>query len=398
MGLRRNDEYPLEETAGTQMRPIRVLTLIDGFRMGGAETLLAPLAVAMRDTEVEMDVVGLDRAAVNAEKTMTILSEAGVHPHSLGVRRLLDPAGIPRLVREIRRGDYDLVHAHLEMAATFAVPAAKLTGRPVVCTFHHVTQRWPGRAHWREQIAADAATLGDRVLFVSDASRTSWADVHRRGRIPRNWDVLHNGIDVTNFQPGDLKPAVRAELGGGSGPLVVLPAAFRFFKGIPVAIEAWPQVLHKHPDAILALVGGGPDEAAFRKSVSDAGLEDSIVFAGVRSDMPEVYRAGDVVLLPSTFGENLPTVLIEASASGKAIAASRIGGIPDIIVDEHTGLLFEPNDPTALAAAVNRLLDNPDLRKKLGQNAIERARNEFSSSSWARRLSDLYSQLVERKR
>lgn len=121
------------------MRPIRVLTLIDGFRMGGAETLLAPLAVAMRDTEVEMDVVGLDRAAVNAEKTMTILSEAGVHPHSLGVRRLLDPAGIPRLVREIRRGDYDLVHAHLEMAATFAVPAAKLTGRPVVCTFHHLS-------------------------------------------------------------------------------------------------------------------------------------------------------------------------------------------------------------------------------------------------------------------
>ncbi|WP_071289643.1 glycosyltransferase family 4 protein [Mycolicibacterium llatzerense] len=380
------------------MKPIRVLTLIDGFRMGGAETLLAPLAVAIRNTDVEMDIVGLDDASVNAEKTMTILSEAGVHPRSLGVRRLLDPSGVPRLVREIRSGGYDLVHAHLEMAATFAVPAAKLSGRPVVCTFHHVTQRWPGRAHWRERIATEAATRGDRVLFVSEASRVSWSEVHRGGRTPSNWDVLHNGIDVSNFHPGDSEPTVRRELGGGSGPLVVLPAAFRFFKGIPVAIQAWPQVLQRHPDAILSLVGGGPDEAEFRRLVSEARLTDSVVFTGVRSDMPQVYRAADVVLLPSTFGENLPTVLIEASASGNAIAASRIGGIPDIILDGSTGLLFEPNDPAALAATVTRLLDNPQLRTTLGHQAIERARTEFSAASWAQRLHDLYTELHERKR
>jgi glycosyltransferase involved in cell wall biosynthesis len=379
------------------VKPIRVLTLVDGFRMGGAETLLAPLAVAIRNTDVEMDFVGLGDPSVNSEKTMTILSEADLHPRSLGIRRLRDLTGVPRLAREIRSGGYDLVHAHLEMSATFAVPAARLTGRPVVCTFHHVTQRWPGRRFWRERIATEAATRGDRVLFVSEASRVSWAEVHRRGRIPRNWDVLHNGIDVSNFHPGEPDQTVRAELGGGPGPLVVLPAAFRTFKGIPVAIRAWPQVLQKHPDAILSLVGGGPDEAEFRKQVSDAGLTDSVIFTGVRSDMPQVYRAADVVLLPSTYGENLPTVLIEASASGKAIAASRIGGIPDIIIDGSTGLLFEPNDPTALAATVTRLLDDPQLRMSLGQPAVERARTEFSATTWARRLQALYRELIERK-
>ncbi|MUL63998.1 glycosyl transferase family 1 [Mycobacterium sp. CBMA 234] len=380
------------------MKPLRVLTLIDGFRMGGAETLLAPLAVAMRETDVEMDFVGLDDASVNAEKTMTILSEAGVHPRSLGITRLLDPTGIPRLAREIRSGGYDLVHTHLEMSATFAVPAAKLAGRPVVCTFHHVTERWPGREYWREHLATEAATRGDRVLFVSEASRVSWAQVHRRGRVADNWDVLHNGIDVSNFRPGEPDPAVRRELGGGPGPLVVLPAAFRDFKGIPVAIQAWPQVLQKHPDAILSLVGGGPDEAEFRRQVDTAGLTDSVIFTGVRSDMPQVYRAADVVLLPSIYGENLPTVLIEASASGKAIAASRIGGIPDIIVDGSTGLLFEPKDPAALATTVIRLLDDPQLRTSLGEPAIERAHTEFSATTWAHRLQDLYLELIEKKR
>jgi glycosyltransferase involved in cell wall biosynthesis len=380
------------------MKPIRVLTLIDGFRMGGAETLLAPLAVAMRDTDVDMDFVGLDDASVNSEKTMQILAEADVHPRSLGISRLLDPTGVPRLAREIRSCGYDLVHTHLEMSASFAVPAAKLTGRPVVCTFHHVTERWPGLEYWREHVATEAATCGDRVLFVSEASRISWAGVHRRGKIPANWDVLHNGIDVSNFHPGETDLTVRSELGGGAGPLVVLPAAFRYFKGIPVAIKAWPQVLQKHPDAILSLVGGGEDEAEYRQQVSEAGLTDSVIFPGVRSDMPQVYRAADVVLLPSIYGENLPTVLIEASASGKAIAASRIGGIPDIIIDGTTGLLFEPNDPTALAATVTRLLDDPQLRMSLGQQAIERAHTEFSATTWANRLQGLYTELIERKR
>ena len=380
------------------MKPMRVLTLIDGFRMGGAETLLAPLAVAMRDTDVDMDFAGLDDASVNAEKTMQILSEAGVHPRSLGIRRILDPTGVFRLARELRSGGYDLVHTHLEMSATFAVPAAKLTGIPVVSTFHHVTERWPGREYWREHVATEAATRGDRVLFVSEASRVSWAQVHRRGRVAANWDVLHNGIDVGNFRSGEPDPAVRNALGGGPGPLVILPAAFRYFKGIPVAIAAWPQVLQKHPDAVLSLVGGGEEEAEYRRLVDEAGLTGSIMFAGVRSDMPQVYRAADVVLLPSIYGENLPTVLIEASASGKAIAASRIGGIPDIIVDGATGVLFEPDDPAALATTVSRLLDDAQRRTSLGQQAIERAHTEFSADAWAHRLRALYSELIERKR
>jgi glycosyltransferase involved in cell wall biosynthesis len=369
---------------------VRALILIDAFRMGGAETLLAPLVAASRDTDVQMDVVSILPQAAGSEKTMKILADAGIAARTLGIRRILDPVGVPRLVSAIRRGGYDVVHAHLEMAMTLAVPAAALVRRPAVCTFHHVARPLAGRAAWRERLAVEAASRSYRTLFVSEASRVSFQEVYRPKGMPANWMVMHNGIDLTNFTPGQAVTGVRGQLGHGAGPIVVLPAAFRDFKGIPVAIRAWPIVRSRFPDAVLALVGGGEAEPALRSLAADRGLQDSVTFAGVRTDMPEVYRAADIVVLPSTHGENLPTVLIEASASGCAVAASRIGGIPDIVIDNVTGLLFEPGSEQGLADAICRLLGDSDLRRRLGAAAHERAESEFSASVWLQRLRSAY--------
>jgi len=388
------------ETEGTEvMTGIRALVLIDAFRMGGAETLLAPMIVASRATDVAMDVVSISPAEWNSEKTMAILAEAGIVTRSLGIRRLLDPVALPRLVSIIRSGGYDVVHAHLEMAMTLAVPAAALVRKPAVCTFHHVARPLQGRAAKRERLAVEAATRSRRALFVSEASRRSFAEAYRPKRMPGNWEVMHNGIDISNYAPGAGDPNLRGELAGGTdGPLVVVPGAFRDFKGIPVAIKAWPTVLQRFPNAILALAGGGELEPELRELIAHLELGASVVFAGVRTDMPAVYRAADVVLLPSTHGENLPTVLIEASATGCAIAATRVGGIPDIVLDGTTGLLFEPGSTEGLADAVCRLLDDADLRRRLGSAANARARTEFSASAWVGQLRATYLEAMGARR
>lgn len=375
-------------------RPIKALVLIDAFRMGGAETLLAPMIAASRDTDVEMDVVSVLSEEANSAKTMQILADEGISTRSLGIRRLLDPVALPRLSRFIRSGGYDVVHAHLEYAMTLAVPAAAMARRPAVCTFHHVARPLSGRAAWRERLAVEAATRSARALFVSEASRLSFQEVYRPRGMPANWEVMHNGIDVTNYHPGPVDPAVRRDLGGEEAQIVVLPAAFRDFKGIPVAIRAWPNVRSRFPRAVLALVGGGDSEAELRSLADDLGVSDSVRFVGVRTDMPEVYRAADVVLSASIFGENLPTVLIEASATAAAIAASRIGGIPDIVVDTQTGLLFEPGSPEALAGAVCSLLGDAELRGRLGAAARVRALEEFSADAWLARLRSTYIDVI----
>lgn len=375
--------------------PIRVLVLIDAFRMGGAETLLAPMIAASRGTDLVMDVMSVSPTALNSEKTMRILSDAQITTRSLGIRRLLDPVALPRLTNVIRRGRYDVVHAHLEMAMTLAVPAAALARRPAVCTFHHVARPLEGRAAKRLRLAVEAASRSRRALFVSEASRRSFQEMYRPKGLPANWAVMHNGIDISSFTPGDPDPAVRAELSGGRpGPLVVLSAAFRDFKGIQVAIRAWPMVRERFPDAVLSLVGGGELEAELRSLVADTGVAESVVFAGIRTDMPAVYRAADVVLLPSIYGENLPTVLIEASATGRAIAASRVGGIPDIVPDGSTGLLFEPGSESGLVDAVSQLLGDAALRERFGAAARLRAQEEFSSTVWLQRLESLYREVM----
>ncbi len=384
------------QAQGTQVTPrIRALVLIDAFRMGGAETLLAPMIVASRGTDVQMEVVSVLAEDLNSDKTMNILAEAGISTRSLGIRRTLDPLGVPRLAKVIRQGGYDVVHAHLELAMTLAVPAAALARRPAICTFHHVMRPLTGRAAGRERLAVEAATRSRRVLFVSEASRHSFQEAYRPRRMPANWEVMHNGIDIGNFTPGEGDPAVRSQLSGGrTCPLVVLSAAFRDFKGIPVAIKSWPVVLQRFPDAVLSLVGGGGLETDLRRLVDDLGLAESVVFAGVRTDMPEVYRAADAVLLPSLYGENLPTVLIEAAATSRAVAASRIGGIPDIVLDDVTGLLFEPGSEQGVADAVCRLLADAELRQRLGAAARERARDEFSATAWVGRLRSTYLEVM----
>lgn len=385
---------------GAEVTPrVRALVLVDAFRMGGAETLLAPMIVASRDTDVRMDVMSVLSEAPNSEKTMKILSDEGIATRSLGIRRTLDPLGVPRLASVIRREGYDVVHAHLELAMTLAVPAAALARRPAVCTFHHVMRPLTGRAAGRERLAVETATRSRRVLFVSEASRHSFQQAYRPRHMPANWEVMHNGIDLTNFTPGEGDPAIRAQLSGGrTGPLVVLSAAFRDFKGIPVAIKAWPAVRQRFPDAVLSLVGGGELESDLRRLVADEGLGDAVVFAGVRTDMPEVYRCADVVLLPSLYGENLPTVLIEASATGRAVAASRIGGIPDIVIDNTTGLLFESGSEQGLADAVCRLLGDAELRQQLGAAARDRASDEFSATAWVARLRSTYLEVMGGRR
>ncbi|MDV7999965.1 glycosyltransferase [Rhodococcus sp. IEGM 1408] len=369
---------------------MRILVLIDGFRLGGAETLLIPFTAAAQEACIAVDLVSVAPMADAAPGVLDQYELAGLTVNSLEIVRLLQPGAVLQLVRYIRQGRHDVVHAHLATAITLAVPAARLARRPVVTSFHTLAPRYEGRARVRERLAVLAATRSDAVLFASRASLDSYAELHYSGVAPTNWRVVHNGIDVAGFRPGPADAGVRGELTGGrDGFLAVLPAAFREQKGITHAISAWSRVVEVHPEALLALVGGGDEEPVLREAVREHGLEGSVVFTGVRTDMAAVYRAADAVLLPSLV-ENLPTVLIEAGSAGRPVVATTVGGIPEIVLDGVTGLLCPPADPAAMAERILRLVDDPELRAAMGSQATSRIREEFSADAWVNRLGEIY--------
>ena len=209
--------------------------------------------------------------------------------------------------------------------------------------------------------------------------------------------MVHNGIDLDYFSPATEASPVAARGPGAAGPLgsgehrvVTLLAALRDFKGITHAVRAWPDVLARVPEARLLLVGSGSEEASLRAQVADLGLTESVVFAGMRSDIPEILRASEVVLLPSIYGENLPTVLMEAGGCGRPVVASDVGGISDIVADRETGLLVRPGDAAGIADAVVRLLDDPDLAEAMGRAGRQRMERLFDAHGWAANLRRVY--------
>ncbi len=379
---------------------MRVLTLVDAYKLGGAETLIAQLGRVSATAGLELSVLSLHGPSEERSKLEPLLREAGLTPEYLGVRRTVDPGGFGRLVRHIRHAEVDVVHTHLEMATTLGVPAAALARVPVVSTFHHVYRPITGRASGRERLAVQVANRAAAAIFVSQASLTSFADRYCAGGTPPpSWTVVHNGIDVSYFtppEPGAPRPPFPADLGLAGHRVVTVLAALRDFKGITHAVGAWPGVLEVHPDARLLLVGSGPEEARLRAQVEAAGLGASVVFAGMRSDIPEVLRASEVVLLPSIYGENLPTVLMEAGACGRPVVASDVGGISDIVEAGRTGLLVPPGDETGLTAALLLLLADPGLADQMGRAGRERIERLFDAQLWAAQLRTVYERAAGR--
>ncbi len=378
---------------------MRVLTVVDALKLGGAETLIAQLGRVSAEADIELSVLSLHGRSPERSKLEPLLRESGVEPEYLGVRRTLDVSGFRRLVGHLKQTRPDVVHAHLEMAMTMAIPAARRAGIPAVGTFHHVHRPLSGRASARERLAVEIATRSAAAIFVSQASLDSFAERYRHGKpVPASWTVVHNGIDLDYFTPapGGGPAALPADLGvGGTGPVVTILAALRDFKGITHAIDAWPVVLAEQPTARLLLVGSGEQEPALRAQVARLALTDSVIFAGMRSDVPDVLRGSDLVVLPSIYGENLPTVLMEAGGCGRPVVASDVGGISDIVADGETGLLAPPGDSPALAAAILRLLADPDLRDRMGQAGRRRMERLFDARLWARSLHTVYQKAID---
>ena len=377
---------------------MRVLTVLDAFRLGGAETLIAQLGRVASEIGLEMRVLSLHGYSDERSTLAPLLEQAGLVPEYLGATRTADIPAFVRLTRLIKRSGVDIVHAHLEMAMTQALPAARLAGVPSVGTFHHVYRPLHGRADARERLAVEVATRSQAAIFVSQASLTSFKDRYRPLKpVPQSWTVVHNGVDLDYFSPtaanGVAAPPSGLALEGTR--VVTVLAALRDFKGIIHAVRAWPTVLARHANARLLLVGSGSEEQSLRAEVSRLGIDDSVVFAGMRSDVPDVLRGSEMVVLPSTYGENLPTVLMEAGGCARPVIASDVGGIGDIVADGETGLLVPAGDEQRLASAILRLLDEPQFATQLGLAGRKRMERLFEARIWAANLRSVYERAIE---
>jgi glycosyltransferase involved in cell wall biosynthesis len=193
--------------------------------------------------------------------------------------------------------------------------------------------------------------------------------------------VIHSGVDTTFFRP--------VERPSSAGPLRILcVGTLHEVKGQTYLIEACRRLVDRGVDLRLDLVGEGPDREALEGQVAEAGLASRVTLLGPRSrgQVAELLRDADVLVTPSVptkegKREGIPVVLMEALSSGLPVVASQISGIPELVEDGRDGILVPPRDAAALADAIGRLHDDPELRRRFGSNGRQRVEQEFDS--WA---------------
>lgn len=375
------------------MTAFRVLHLIDGFTVGGAESLLPILGAGLRDQGVEVTFAALFERP--GSPLLARLEADGFSPHVLGVRGLRASA-LRHLQAFLRAQRPDVLHAHLTYASILGPLAAARQHIPSVVTLHQL-----GALDWRQSRAAlrecafrlAVGARAQRVVGVSAAV----ADYYARRGIPRSrLRVVYNAIDAAPFQaPLDdqRRSALRAELGLSSDARVLISVAMlRQGKGLGVLLRAMAAIRQRQPQAVLLIVGDGPERPRLTRLADDLELGGSVRFLGVRTDVPALLGLAQVFVLPTRY-EALPTVLLEANAAGLPAVASDVGGVPELVRHNVEGLLTPVGDSPALATSICRLLEDGDLRARLAAAARVRA-HDFSLRRWAQRLLDVYREAI----
>ncbi len=317
----------------------------------------------------------------------SLVSDTQIKGKALAAAPFALAASLLAVARELAaargRGEpYDLVQAHwaLPNGPPAALPAG-LFGVPLVVSLHG-SDIYLAERHWAMALAAAGAFRAAGA--VTACSGDLRARALALGARPEHSCVIPYGVNPQQFRPDPAaRAAVRAELGlAADAPLVVGMGRLVAKKGFGVLLEAWPAVLRASPGATLAIAGYGDLREPLERQAAELGIGGSVRFPGQleRSRAAAYVAAADVFALPIVREgvDGLPNVLLEAMGAGRAVVASRVAGVPDVIDDGVHGLIVPEREPAALAAAIGRLLAEPGLGTRLGGAARARVERELT--------------------
>jgi len=313
--------------------------------------------------------------------------EQGVGVDLVKIIGNIDPLAILQFMRLFRRRNVDIVHTHSNADSWNASVAAKFSRhRPWVVRTRHLSAAFNNRLIY--------SFMADRVITTGEYTRKYM--VQEKGIDPQRVVAIPSGIDLERFNPEATREDIREELGLARDTLIFGSASvFRKKKGYHFLLQATPQILSAYPSSKLLLVGGGPQENNLRRLIAELKIQDAVILPGFRNDMPRVLNTMDVFVFP-TLEEAFPNAVMEAMAMKRAVVATRVGGVPDIVRDGETGYLVEPEDPSAIAEKVSLLFKEKELRRKIGEGGKEFVTANCSHRIMVQRIEELYRSLMDK--
>jgi len=372
------------------MRKVKVLQILHGLSRAGAARLVFDLAVRNRDS-LETEVVCLDQEGPLADQ----LREQGIDIHPTRRHEGIDLTQIVRISRIIKNFRPHVVHCH-QYTPFFYGTLASMWARSGQVLFTEHGRHYP-------DIVSSKRRFFNRFLLTRTSGVTAVCDFSRRrlvenegipfGRI----EVVYNGVDVSRFArtKDPIGYRLRFDL-PENARVIVQVGNFRKVKDQTTAIQAFQKVREQDSQACLIFVGDGPDLNECRQLAQTLKVDHAIRFLGQRDDIPEILAGADIMLMTS-LSEAHSVSLLEGMATRLPIVATKVGGIPETIVDNQTGFLAEPKNADALARSLLMLLKDADLRDRMGQAGFNRVLSQFQQTTMHEKYLSIYHRLAEGK-
>lgn len=364
--------------------------MIDGLTFGGAETLLRDLASGLEDRGYRIT-VGYSTPGPFVQE----LANKNLKLIRISRFGLVDPFFMMKMIKLWRADPPQVVHTHLFKSDFHGRLAARLAGVPVVVSTLHNNDTWANNRLMGHLYGA-TAMWADRLIAVSPEVK----EFHRsKTGVPEEKIlVINNGVNVRAFSGYDEQAKqIRVEFGiAESAPLFGIVGRLKPQKNVAMFLMAAAEIIKLQPDARFLIVGDGPLQSDLELQAKNLGISSSVIFAGMRKDVPAILNALDVLVLSSLW-EGLPVILLEAMAASLPVVSTTVDGVVGVVQPDVTTLLVTTSDHKALANACLRLARDPDLREKMGQAGLQRVSDHYSLDHMIDLVSSLYMELLTKK-
>lgn len=360
------------------VKPVRVCFLIDELATAGTESQLVALIQQLDRTRVEPFLVLLRG---DSELSRSLEPEGCLR---LGVGSLRHPrtaAQAWKFVQFLWRERIDVVQTYFPDSSYFGIPTAWVARVPHRLRTRNNVGHWLTTWHRRLGRALNLLTTG--TIANCHAARDALLRDERPD--PARVVVLENGVDLERFLDLPLPKEATHRIG--------VVANLRHVKGLDVLLSAFPQLMRIYPDVTLHVAGEGDERERLTQQIHALKLADRVFLHGIVKNVPAFLASLDVAVLPSR-AEGMSNALLEYLAAGRPTVATAVGAASEILRDGRDGLLVAPDDPDALARAVDLLLRDRAYAGLLGDNARRRARERYSRAAMVRRFEDFYVQLL----
>lgn len=367
------------------MNRVKVLQLISSGGYYGAENMLLNLCASQQKAGCENSLMLFYNVHAPNVEFYERARRRGLRVRMVHCQGRADWRAVRQIEDCIQEDGIELLHTHGYKADLYGYVAARRSGKPIVATCHN----WVG----------GTAALGiynhlDRMALkrfhgLAAVSNSVAQRLLNSGVAATKIRTIANGIDVEPFECALPSPALNFE----GNKVIGIVARLDLQKGFEYLLRAAHQLCGAFPALKVVIAGEGPDRQAIENMIQRFGLQSSVILAGHHSNMPGIYAAIDIFVLPS-LNEGLPMTVLEAMAASKPVIATRVGAIPSVIKEGETGFLVDPGDANGLRDALARLLTDSDLCLRIGLAGHDWVRRNYTSEAMAMKYRQMYGEVL----